>query len=54
MCTPELWNLCALEKERKSTMLAYEDEEEEEPYDANVFLKNKNKNKPVINIKKRI
>jgi hypothetical protein len=54
MCTPELWNLCALEKERKSNMLAYEDEEEDEPYDPSVFLKNKNKNKPVINVKKKI
>jgi hypothetical protein len=54
MCTPELWNLCALEKERKSNSLVYEDEEDEEPYDPSVFTKNKNKNKPVINIKKKI
>jgi hypothetical protein len=54
MCTPELWNLCALEKERKSNSLVYEDEEDEEPYDPSVFIKNKNKNKPVINVKKKI
>ena len=53
MCTPELWNLCALEKERKLNKLAYEDEDDEEPYDPTVFLKNKNKNKPVINVKKK-
>lgn len=51
LCTPELWNLCALEKERKENTLFYEDEEEEEPYDPSVFLKNKNKIK--INVKKK-
>ena len=54
MCSPELWNLCALEKERKDNRLAFEDEENEEPYDLAVFTKNKNKNKPVINVKKKI
>ena len=54
MCSPELWNLCALEKERKDNILAFEDEENEEPYDPAVFTKNKNKNKPVINVKKKI
>jgi hypothetical protein len=43
MCTPELWNLCALEKERKANTLVYEDEDDEEPYDPSVFTKNKNK-----------
>jgi hypothetical protein len=51
MCTPELWNLCALEKERKANRLAYEDEDDEEPYDPTVFIKNKNK-RPPINVKK--
>jgi len=51
LCTPELWNLCALEKERKENTLFYEDEEEEEPYDPSVFVKNKNKIK--VNIKKK-
>jgi hypothetical protein len=50
MCTPELWNLCALEQERKDNRLAYEDEEEEESYDPSVFVKNKNR--PRINVKK--
>ena len=50
MCTPELWNLCALEQERKDNRLAYEDEEEEEAYDPSVFVKNKNR--PRINVKK--
>ena len=54
MCSPELWNLCAIEKERKDNRLAFEDEENEEPYDPAVFTKNKNKNKPVINVKKKI
>ena len=51
MCTPELWNLCALEKEKKSNTLFYEDEEDEPEYDPSVFTKNKNKVK--INVKKR-
>ena len=51
LCTPELWSLCAIEKERKENTLFYEDEEEEEPYDPSVFLKNKNKIK--INVKKK-
>ena len=54
MCTPELWNLCALEKERKSNTLAYENEDDEEPYDPSVFAKNKNKKLPTLNIKKKI
>jgi len=52
LCNPELWNLCALEKERKDNTLFYEDEEDEEPYDPNLFVKNKNKVK--VNIKKKI
>lgn len=51
LCTPELWNLCALEKERKENTLFYEDEEDEEPYDPSVFIKNKNKIK--VNVKKK-
>lgn len=51
LCTPELWNLCALEKQRKENTLFYEDEEEEEPYDPSVFIKNKNKVK--VNVKKK-
>jgi hypothetical protein len=51
LCTPELWNLCKLEKERKENTLFYEDEEDEEPYDPSVFAKNKNKVK--INVKKK-
>ncbi len=52
LCNPELWNLCALEKERKSNTLFYEDEEDDEPYDPNVFVKNKNKIK--VNVKKKV
>ena len=52
MCTPELWNLCALEKERKANTLVYEDEDDEEPYDPSVFAKNHNKNKMQIKVKK--
>jgi hypothetical protein len=37
-------------QERKDNRLAYEDEEEEEPYDPSVFIKNKNR--PRINVKK--
>jgi len=51
LCSPELWSLCALEKERKENTLFYEDEEDEEPYDPSVFMKNKNKVK--INVKKK-
>jgi hypothetical protein len=52
LCNPELWNLCALERERKSNTLFYEDEEDDEPYDPNVFVKNKNKIK--VNVKKKV
>jgi hypothetical protein len=51
LCTPELWSLCALEKERKANTLFYEDEDDDEPYDPSVFVKNKNKVK--INVKKK-
>jgi len=51
LCTQELWDLCRLEKERKQNTLFYEDEEDEEPYDPSVFIKNKNKIK--INVKKK-
>ena len=43
LCSPELWSLCQLEKERKENTLFYEDDEDEEPYDPSVFVKNKNK-----------
>jgi len=52
MCSPELWNLCALENEKRENRLFYDDEEDnEEPYDPSVFVKNKNKVK--VNIKKK-
>jgi len=51
LCSPELWSLCALEQERKANTLFYEDEENEEPYDPSVFVKNKNKIK--VNVKKK-
>ena len=40
-----------IEKERKENTLFYEDDEDEEPYDPSVFVKNKNKVK--INVKKK-
>jgi len=51
LCSPDLWNLCALEKEKRSNTLFYEEEDEEE-YDPSVFVKNKNKVK--LNIKKKL
>lgn len=53
MCSPELWNLCALENEKRENRLFYDDDEEdnEEPFDPSVFVKNKNKVK--VNIKKK-
>ena len=51
LCTPDLWSLCKLEKERKENTLFYEDEEDEEPYNPSVFAKNKNKVQ--INVKKK-
>jgi len=51
LCSPELWDLCALEKQRKENTLFYEDEEDEEPYDPSVFVKNKNKVK--VNVRKK-
>ncbi len=52
LCNPELWNLCALEREKKSNTLFYEDEDDDEPFDPNVFVKNKNKIK--VNVKKKV
>jgi hypothetical protein len=52
LCNPELWNLCALEQERKANTLFYEDEADEEPYDPSVFIKNKNKIK--VNVQKKL
>ena len=53
LCSPELWNLCALENEKRENRLFYDDDEEdnEEPFDPSVFVKNKNKVK--VNIKKK-
>jgi len=50
LCSPELWNLCALEKEKRENTL-FNDDDDEEPYDPNVFMKNKNKVK--VTIKKK-
>jgi len=53
MCSPELWNLCALEEQRQQDKLFYEnDEDEEEDFDPNMFIKNNNKIK--LNVKKKI
>ena len=52
LCSPELWNLCAIENEKKENKLFYDDEEEnEQPYDPSVFVKNKNKVN--VNVKKK-
>jgi len=51
LCSPDLWNLCALEKEKRENTLFYGEEDDEEPYDPSVFVKNKNKIK--VNIKKK-
>jgi len=52
MCSPEIWNLCALEEQRKENKLFYEDDEEnEEEFNPNIFIKNNNKIK--LNIKKK-
>jgi hypothetical protein len=51
MCSTELWDLCALEDERRNTTNIFEDEENDEPYTPDIFLKNRNKIK--INIKKK-
>jgi hypothetical protein len=53
MCSPELWNLCALEEQKKQNKLFYDDDEEnEEDFNPNMFIKNNNKIK--LNIKKKI
>jgi hypothetical protein len=53
MCSPELWNLCALEEQKQQDKLFYEDDEEnEEEFNPNMFVKNSNKIK--LNIKKKI
>jgi hypothetical protein len=53
MCSPELWNLCALEEQKQQDKLFYEDDEEnEEEFNPNMFIKNNNKIK--LNIKKKI
>lgn len=46
MCSNELWNLCALEEQRKENKLFYE-----EDFNPNMFIKNNNKIK--LNIKKK-
>jgi len=52
MCSPEIWNLCALEEQRQQNKLFYEDDEEnEEEFNPNMFIKNNNKIK--LNIKKK-
>jgi len=52
MCSPELWNLCALEEQRQQNKLFYEDDEEnEEEFNPKMFIKNNNKIK--LNIKKK-
>lgn len=53
MCSAELWNLCALENEKRENRLFYDDDEEDndEPFDPSLFVKNKNKVK--VNIKKK-
>jgi hypothetical protein len=53
MCSPELWNLCALEEQKQQDKLFYEDDEDnEEEFNPNMFVKNNNKIK--LNIKKKI
>lgn len=52
MCSPEIWNLCAMEEQRQQNKLFYEDDEEnEEEFNPNMFIKNNNKIK--LNIKKK-
>jgi hypothetical protein len=53
MCSPELWNLCALEEQRKQDKLFYDnDDDDEQDFDPNMFIKNNNKIK--LNVKKKI
>jgi hypothetical protein len=50
LCSPELWALSALESEKRENAL-FNDDDDEEPYDPNLFIKNKNKVK--VTIKKK-
>jgi len=50
LCSPELWALSALENEKRENAL-FNDDDDEEPYDPNLFIKNKNKVK--VTIKKK-
>jgi len=54
MCSQELWNLCALEEQRQQNRLFYDnaDEEDEEEFNPNAFIKNSNKIK--LSVKKKI
>lgn len=50
LCSQELWALCAIENEKRENAL-FNDDDDEEPYDPNVFIKNKNKVR--VTIKKK-
>lgn len=54
MCSQELWNLCALEEQRQQNRLFYDnaEEEDEEEFNPNAFIKNSNKIK--LSVKKKI
>jgi hypothetical protein len=54
MCSQELWNLCALEEQRQQNKLYYDnvEEEDEEEFNPNAFIKNSNKIK--LSVKKKI
>lgn len=54
MCSQELWNLCALEEQRQQNRLFYDnaEEEDEEEFNPNAFIKNNNKIK--LSVKKKI
>lgn len=49
MCNQDLWELCALEEQRREMNIF---EEDDEPYNPNFFTKNKNKIK--LNIRKKL
>jgi hypothetical protein len=51
MCNSELWELQALEEQRRE-IGDYEEEEDDEPYDSGVFIKKKGNN--IIKVKKTI
>jgi len=53
MCSSELWDLCALEQQKQDMNLFNEGtEDHDEPFDAGIFCKNRNK--PKINVKKKL